>query len=329
MKTQTAITGGYLSKSMSVDTQVVTGDTYLKVNARIDWLLKAATGHTAKQIGRSIDRCSFFRLLREAQNKKLGISDDDIEEEDDKDDSQEPPNDLMSQLAFDDAPTPEVSGEPAHETPAKKKRKYKKTYTIKSGSKFEVSVPADPPEIDSSGAVQRKVRMYFERANQMWFHTTEVPWLVGFVHQQFALGGIALLPDEGTEEDASVVASTVVAEQEEPTVEAADDPADAPTPEVSGEPAHETPAVRAGPLPSVKVWWQCTTGAHTGRWVATRGPIELGSMCLADLTTDAATAILGEAFTAEDKATYATWKDVCYKFMIHKYNAGGPPSAND
>ena len=50
VKTQTAITGGYLSKSMSVDTQVVTGDTYLKVNARIDWLLKAATGQTQNKL---------------------------------------------------------------------------------------------------------------------------------------------------------------------------------------------------------------------------------------------------------------------------------------
>ena len=190
LETQFVVRGGLSKKPCVLDTMEIATPTgtrhFCKVNKNDSWLLKCSAGREARKgvLKRS-------RVL-ETLKKKLGVvpAQDPELTESTSAPSEEVAHDPMNDL--DVVAEGEVQRSP-------KKLKYYPKRVCNRVQK--IAMPMRPPESASSAVAGHcTVHAMARGTNQLWIAVEDVKWLVNYVADEVALGGVAEQQDESDTE---------------------------------------------------------------------------------------------------------------------------------
>ena len=190
LETQFVVRGGLSKKPCVLDTMEIATPTgtrhFCKVNKNDSWLLKCSAGREARKgvLKRS-------RVL-ETLKKKLGVvpAQDPELTESTSAPSEEVAHDPMNDLDV-------VAEGEAQRSP--KKLKYHPKRVCNRVQK--IAMPMRPPESASSAVAGHcTVHAMARGTNQLWIAVEDVTWLVNYVADEVALGGVAEQQDESDTE---------------------------------------------------------------------------------------------------------------------------------
>ena len=190
LETQFVVRGGLSKKPCVLDTMEIATPTgtrhFCKVNKNDSWLLKCSAGREARKgvLKRS-------RVL-ETLKKKLGVVP-----------AQDP--ELTESTS---APSEEVAHDPMNdldvvaEGEAQRSPKKLKYYPKRVCNRVQkIAMPMRPPESASSAVAGHcTVHAMARGTNQLWIAVEDVKWLVNYVADEVALGGVAEQQDESDTE---------------------------------------------------------------------------------------------------------------------------------
>ena len=190
LETQFVVRGGLSKKPCVLDTMEIATPTgtrhFCKVNKNDSWLLKCSAGREARKgvLKRS-------RVL-ETLKKKLGVVP-----------AQDP--ELTESTS---APSEEVAHDPMNdldvvaEGEAQRSPKKLKYYPKRVCNRVQkIAMPMRPPESASSAVAGHcTVHAMARGTNQLWIAVEDVKWLVNYVADEVALGGVAEEQDESDTE---------------------------------------------------------------------------------------------------------------------------------
>ena len=190
LETQFVVRGGLSKKPCVLDTMEIATPTgtrhFCKVNKNDSWLLKCSAGREARKgvLKRS-------RVL-ETLKKKLGVVP-----------AQDP--ELTESTS---APSEEVAHDPMNdldvvaEGEAQRSPKKLKYYPKRVCNRVQkIAMPMRPPESASSAVAGHcMVHAMARGTNQLWIAVEDVKWLVNYVADEVALGGVAEQQDESDTE---------------------------------------------------------------------------------------------------------------------------------
>ena len=190
LETQFVVRGGLSKKPCVLDTMEIATPTgtrhFCKVNKNDAWLLKCSAGREARKgvLKRS-------RVL-ETLKKKLGVVP-----------AQDP--ELTESTS---APSEEVAHDPMNdldvvaEGEAQRSPKKLKYYPKRVCNRVQkIAMPMRPPESASSAVAGHcTVHAMARGTNQLWIAVEDVKWLVNYVADEVALGGVAEQQDESDTE---------------------------------------------------------------------------------------------------------------------------------
>ena len=190
LETQFVVRGGLSKKTCVLDTMEIATPTgtrhFCKVNKNDSWLLKCSAGREARKgvLKRS-------RVL-ETLKKKLGVVP-----------AQDP--ELTESTS---APSEEVAHDPMNdldvvaEGEAQRSPKKLKYYPKRVCNRIQkIAMPMRPPESARSAVAGHcTVHAMARGTNQLWIAVEDVTWLVNYVADEVALGGVAEQQDESDTE---------------------------------------------------------------------------------------------------------------------------------
>ncbi len=195
---KTAVTGGMLKKPMHIITKTfyvgACETEFVQLKKGDQWLTQSACGPADRQ--RGLRRTKMLEaLMTAAQAAVVAVA--EAPELDGPPAGADPPpaHDPMADFDYDDTPPPALAGHDMSDTPSKKARQ-------KSAPKYlnrvvTLTMPAKCKEMHPSCDDTRKVTCYVKDCRQVWMSVEDVPWLVRYVHEQFLLGGVPLVEEDG------------------------------------------------------------------------------------------------------------------------------------
>ena len=159
-----------------------------RVNKNGPWLLKCCAGREARK--GVLKRSKVLQTLK----KQLGGLGDSVV------------TDSISPASDDGAHDPMNSLDELAEGAAERSPKKPKYCPKRLSNRVQkIEMPIRPPESgDSAVAEQRQVHVLARGTNQLWIDVEDIPWLINYVAEEVALGGVPEQQDDSDAEGATV-----------------------------------------------------------------------------------------------------------------------------
>lgn len=193
IKKETTVKGGLLSKPLTLPVlEVQVGDTkmeFVSLNKRQDWLCRMVSG-----IGSYSRPLARVKLIDTLQSKIRRAIASECDETADDENSDEETNarlidDPMSALDFGDDFA--ALGKSKGQNKKGKKKGNRKNVMLR------VMMPREPQEKNPNSNQKKEISVWLTNQLSVWICIEDLPWAVQFMHDQYLLGGVSTVVEDG------------------------------------------------------------------------------------------------------------------------------------